>query len=446
MNAFRGSHSVSLKAAMIGVIVLALLAPLMLLDGLVSERSSMRQSAYSRVAQGWGGHVVAGGPVLVVPVRYEVAVADGKTQTAETQAYLLPAQLGADVSIELQPEPRRVGIYEVPVYLARIRLSGRFDPGIWNSWREARPHLTWHWDRARVLLPMPQTRELREVHVAKLADRPLTFEPASPQSWRGIEAPFALPQALDGTMAFEIDLTMAGSEGFSVLPLGRETRISMQANWPHPSFSGAFLPTRRTIDESGFRAQWNVLELNRQFGSAWLADDEHVRLIAQSATGATLFQPIDIYQRGERAIKYALVFIALTFLTFFAWEHVSGMRLHPLQYLLVGLALSVFYLLLVALTEHMAFGLAYLIAAGALVCLIGVYVSGALRSQRRGAVVAAAMGATYGFLYLLVLSEDYALLLGAIAVFVALAAVMIVTRRVDWYARSTPENVIQTSE
>jgi inner membrane protein len=145
------------------------------------------------------------------------------------------------------------------------------------------------------------------------------------------------------------------------------------------------------------------------------------------------FQSVDIYQRGERAIKYALVFIALTFLTFFAWEQVSDVRLHPLQYLLLGLALSVFYLLLVALTEHMAFALAYGIAATALVLLIGSYTAGALRSARRGIALAVAVGATYAFLYALVQSEDYSLVLGASAVFAALALVMTITRKIDWY-------------
>jgi inner membrane protein len=156
-------------------------------------------------------------------------------------------------------------------------------------------------------------------------------------------------------------------------------------------------------------------------------------MLVQSAFGVGLFQPVDIYQRGERAVKYAVLFIALTFLTFFAWEQVTRNRLHPLQYLLVGLALSMFYLLLIALSEHLAFAAAYVIAATALVLLIGLYIAGALRSSRRGLVAGGAMSMVYGLLYMLVLSEDYSLLLGAIILFVALAAVMLATRRIDWY-------------
>jgi inner membrane protein len=220
----------------------------------------------------------------------------------------------------------------------------------------------------------------------------------------------------------------------SVLPLGSTTTAALKSGWPHPSFQGAFLPASRSISADGFEARWQVLELNRSYRQAWLEGEVNEATLAESAFGVGLFQAVDIYQRGERAIKYALLFIALTFLTFLAWEHIARVRLHPLQYLLVGLALSMFYLLLIALSEHVAFALAYLIAAVALVMLIGVYVAGALKGRARGAAASAVMTVVYGLLYVLVLSEDYALLLGAIILFSALAAVMLATRKLDWYA------------
>jgi inner membrane protein len=176
-----------------------------------------------------------------------------------------------------------------------------------------------------------------------------------------------------------------------------------------------------------------VLELNRSYPSLWSDGEVNEEAMLESVIGVGLYQAVDVYQRGERAVKYALLFIALTFLTFFAWEQVSRARMHPLQYLLVGLALSTFYLLLIALSEHLQFLLAYLIAATALVSLIAIYIAGALSSAKRGAVAGSAMTIVYGLLYALVLSEDYALLLGAIILFAALAAVMLATRRIDWY-------------
>jgi inner membrane protein len=218
----------------------------------------------------------------------------------------------------------------------------------------------------------------------------------------------------------------------------------MHSNWPHPSFYGAFLPAERTITADGFDARWQVLELNRSYAQAFSEEEVNEASLDQSAFGVGLYQTVDVYQRSERAVKYAILFIALTFLTFFAWEQITRNPLHPLQYLMIGLALSIFYLLLIALSEHIAFGVAYLAAAVALVALIGVYVAGALRSSLRGGVAGAAMSGVYALLYALVLSEDYALLLGAIVLFVALAAVMLVTRRIDWYrlgARASTSSV-----
>jgi inner membrane protein len=209
--------------------------------------------------------------------------------------------------------------------------------------------------------------------------------------------------------------------------------VTLSSDWPHPSFQGSFLPVEHAIRPDGFDARWQVLELNRSYRQAWLDGEVTDAMLMESAIGIGLYQAVDVYQRAERAIKYALLFIALTFLTFFAWEQLSGLRLHPLQYLLVGLALSTFYVLLIALSEHMQFALAYVGAVAALVLLMAAYISGALRSSRRGLAVASAMSVVYGLLYALILSEDYALLMGAITLFAALAAVMIATRKIDWY-------------
>jgi inner membrane protein len=207
----------------------------------------------------------------------------------------------------------------------------------------------------------------------------------------------------------------------------------LRSDWPHPSFQGAFLPAEREITAQGFEARWQVLELNRTYRQVFAEGEVDVATLDKSAFGVGLFQSVDIYQRAERAVKYAALFIALTFLTLFAWEQVTRNRLHPLQYLLVGLALSMFYLLLIALSEHIAFAVAYVTAAASLVLLIGLYIAGALRSSYRGLVAGGAMSLVYGLLYMLVLSKDYSLLLGAIILFVALAAVMLATRRIDWY-------------
>ena len=429
---FGQSGSVTLKALMIGLIVLLLMIPLSMLRGLVSERSGLREQAYARVAEGWGGNLVMGGPMIIVPA--ERTYRDGdKTHVARFDLFLLPVRMEANLNVTLESEPRRVGIYEVPVYLSDVQLSGEFDFAALTPYLD-KVDTTYFWQRSRLLLPMSQVRSLREVKRAELAAQALKFGPAGASLLSGIEAPVDLSAyAAGGTAIFDFHTVLAGSRDISVLPFGSETQVHLSSNWPHPSFQGAFLPVTRNITAKGFDAQWQVLELNRSYPQAWSEAEVSEAVLMSSAFGVGLFQTVDIYQRGERAIKYALLFIALTFLTFFAWEQLSGSRLHPLQYLLVGLALSTFYLLLVALSEHVSFASAYLIAAAALVLLIGAYIAGALASRAKGVVVAGAMTVIYGLLYVLVLSEDYALLLGSVTLFGTLAAMMLVTRKLDWY-------------
>lgn len=433
------SGSVTFKALTIGVIVLSLMIPLSMLRGLVSERATLREHAYSRVAEGWGGSITLGGPIVIVPSERTYRHGE-KSHTVQSELYLLPTQLNATVNVKLEEQPRRVGIYEVPVYLSDARLSGKFDfdalAPLINE-----PDTTYQWQQARLLLPLSQVRSLRKVAHARFEDVVVKFTPAGQSLLAGIEARVDLTAyAKGGSANFEFATIIAGSRDLSILPLGSETEVEVEANWPHPSFQGAFLPSTHTITSAAFEATWQVLELNRAYAQAWKGDKVSAAQITSSAFGVGLFQTVDIYQQGERAIKYALLFIALTFLTFFAWEQLTGTKLHPLQYLLVGLALSTFYLLLIALSEHVAFVVAYWIAAASLVALMGAYIAGALGSARRGFLVAGSMSLVYGILYVLVLSEDYALLLGSITLFATLAAVMLVTRKLDWYALgSTPQ-------
>ncbi|HKE93222.1 MAG TPA: cell envelope integrity protein CreD [Povalibacter sp.] len=432
MAARFGSGSLGVKIVVIGALVALLLIPLMMLQGLVSERASLREQAYAKVARGWGGEQIVGGPILTIPTECVVTEGD-KTRVERSDIYLLPAQLDVNAELKLETEPRYVGIYAVPVYQSHLRLVGQYDFASLRPFLD-RPGVTYLWDQARLRLPLSEVRSLREVQQAHLADRQITFGPAGRGLYPGIEAPIdsAILTRME-PVKFDFTLVLAGSRDFSVLPLGSVTTVELRSDWPHPSFQGAFLPVERTITDSGFEARWQVLELNRSYRQAWMEDEVEAPTLLLSSFGVGLYQTVDVYQRSERAVKYALLFIALTFLTFFAWEQISGIRIHPLQYLLVGLALSVFYLLLIALSEHISFAVAYVTAASGLVVLIGTYLAGALHSHRRGIIAGGMMTVVYGLLYVLVLSEDYALLLGAVILFAALAAVMLATRKIDWY-------------
>lgn len=442
------SGSVTFKAALIGVIVLLLLIPLAMLKSVVTERAGLREQAYQRVAEGWGGELAVGGPMLIVPTERTIKV-DGKESLMRSDVYLLPAKLDADMDVKLDPEPRYVGIYGVPVYLSTLRLQGEFDfARLQTLVPESSPEsgIRFIWSQSRLRLPLNTVGSLREIKQANFGGQQVKLGPAVPGMFRGIEARVDLSELHQTRgVTFDFDVVIAGSRAVSILPLGSVTSVKLNADWPHPSFQGSSLPVERTISDAGFQARWQVLELNRAYGEIWREGEVTEEMLRRSAVGVSLFQPVDIYQSGERAVKYAVLFIALTFLTFFAWEQVTRNRLHPLQYLLVGLALSMFYLLLIALSEHIAFALAYITAAAALVLLIGLYLAGAFRSAWRGVIAGGAMSLVYGLLYMLVLSEDYSLLLGSIILFAALAAVMLATRRVDWY-RLRPEEPSQTEE
>jgi inner membrane protein len=432
---FRGSMSPTLKALVIGFLVVVLMVPLSLLEGLVRERAGLREQAYARVAQGWGGPLTVGGPVIELPA--EVRARTDAAHSTRESLYLLPSRLAVDLVTYQEADARRVGIYAVPVFMLDARMTGSFDLAAARKAIEARyPDHTLLWQDAVVCVPLADLRGLREVRSASVAQRDLVLVPGNRSIFReGLEAPLDTLSATTGPpIDFEFDVRIAGSRSLSVLPVGSVSRVAMESDWPHPAFNGAYLPAEHSISDDGFAARWQVLELNRTYGAIVSAGQVDPGVLEASALSVDFHQPADIYQRGERAIKYALLFIALTFMTIFAWEHVARVALHPLQYLLVGLALSIFYLLLIALSEHIAFGWAYWIAAIALVALVGFYLAGVLGNARRGSIAGAAVSAVYGICYVLVIAEDYALLMGSIVLFAALAVVMITTRRVNWYS------------
>ena len=427
------NNPVASKIFMIGLIVLALMIPLTMLSGLISERTQMRDQAYSTVAEGWGGRLTTGGPMLRIPFETSQKNKEGEVIVTQHQLYVLPTDLNIEAQIEQEPEPRHVGIYQVPVYQVRLKMRGSFDGAAVAG--AASYAGTYHWGQAKLRLPLSDARSVRELVGARFGASDLKFGPAAPGVYPAIEADIDLASALPADRTgFNLEIKLAGSQGLSLLPLAAVTNVKMSSTWPHPQFHGAFLPAEHSISDKGFNASWQVLELNRQFRQSWTNLEVSDTQLLGSAFDVELFQSVDVYQRSERAVKYALMFIALTFLSFYAWEMLSAVAIHPMQYLLVGLALSTFYLLLIALTEHLEFWIAYWIGAVALIALLSTYIAGAMQSHRRGFIVATMMSMVYGLLYMLVLSESYSLLMGAIALFVVLAVVMLATRHVKWYA------------
>ena len=253
---------------------------------------------------------------------------------------------------------------------------------------------------------------------------------------RALAAPVPLDEARrDRELPFEVKLSLSGSEALRLVPLSATTQLALSGDWPHPDFDGADATVARRIDGKGFAASWQTTRLRWSVPPAWRGEAFDSAQLLASGSGVTLFQPLDVYVLNHRAVHYGVLFIAMTFLALFAWEHASrGVRLHTMQYLLVGLALATFFLLLLALSEHVGFALAYALAAAGLVLLVTYYVAGVAASRRVAAAVGGGLAAGYGLLYAILASEEHALLLGALTVTAALAALMISTRRLDWRA------------
>jgi inner membrane protein len=420
-----------IKGLIVALVALLVLIPVSMLRGLVEERAQLRQQAVERVSRGWGGTQLLGGPIMVIPTT--VTRDDGRPVLIDW--YVLPESLTLESELAVQDERRKLGVYEVPVYVTNVHAVATFDiASKVAALMQGQRANTVHLDRARILVPISDTRGVRDVKITGAAVSGGAFEPDRSFVMGALATPLRADAQVDkGEHRFEITMQVAGTYSLAFLPTARSTSLQLSGNWADPGFTRGYLPIQRNVTDGRFSARWQILDLNRAYGSNWFSEQVASSVLQESAFGVDLVQTVDLYQRAERSVKYAGLFIALSLLTLFVWEHLARRPLHPIQYGLMGLALSVFYLLLLALAEHIGFTMAYVVAAVALCALLGLYLSGAFDSATAGSGAGAVFAGVYGLLYLLVTSEDYSLLAGSLAVFALLATAMVLTRRLDWY-------------
>jgi inner membrane protein len=419
-----------------GFLVLLLQIPIAHIDGAIRERPATRDEAAASVTRTFGGQQTLVGPVLVVPVIWQAIEGAGKPVPMRGLRFILPDQLQVEARAAI--EVRRRGIFDVPVYVTPLRLQGKFELGEERA-RAVRGQRQLVWAEAQICYGLTDPRAIQDAGTLTLDGGTLPLRPGTgacdPLLGSGVHA--ALPPTdANGpadTLAFSNVITVRGSQRLGFVPVGASTEVRVQAPWPDPSFDGAFLPAAHHVDGSGFTAEWRVPHLARNFPTAFDAGDVAFSRLAEADFGVSLLSPVDAYRTTERAVKYQLLFLGLTATLFFLLELMVRLRVHPVQYLLIGLGLVLFYLLLLSLSEHLGFDQAYAVAATAITALVTIYGRSVLRSRKRALTLGGLLAALYGLLFVLLQIQDYALLAGSLALLGALAAIMFVTRRVDWY-------------
>jgi inner membrane protein len=449
----------SVLAKVLGLVLLTALLciPLARIGALIEERGQSQREAADELASTHAGPQTFIGPVLVVPYveRWTEAQLDehgnlrSRVARSKRMTHLVfPEKLAMKGT--LSPQERYRGIFRVLFYQLQATASGhfaRFDPA---SIAHTEKDSTFELQAPVLALGLSDARGIVGAPQFTLAGEPQRFAQRIPHvadtSWlaQGIHAPMAgaAREAFDKRqpLPFELKIALVGQERLAIAPVAEETTAQLSSAWPHPSFGGRFLATQRTVSDSGFDARWNISSLSssaaKQVTQSLAVREGRPPAAALDTFDVSLAQPLNVYSMSNRAIKYGALFVGLTLMAAFMFELFRQLRLHPVQYGLVGLSIALFFLLLLALSEKIDFGLAYAIAAGASVLLLGVYFTAVLRGWMRGAGLAGYVAVLYAALYALLASETNALLLGALLLFAMVGGLMIATRKVDWYALS----------
>ncbi|ABK18332.1 cell envelope integrity protein CreD [Syntrophobacter fumaroxidans] len=428
MNPFSLRSSIVSRMLIVAVLGTVLVIPISLVTDLIQDRRHTRAEAVSEVTEKWGRQQTVTGPILTIPVKRKHKLSDGTIKPYIVHAHFLPDSL--DCNAELSPSIRYRGIYRVVLYTAGLHLEAAFSAPALSENESADSEILW--SDAFLTLGISDLKGIKDIHKAACEDSPLTPEPGL-RTKDLLQAGFTFRTPLSpgqSRFRFVLDAGLNGSEELRFVPLGKTTQVRAQSSWADPSFVGDFLPEERNITDSSFKASWKVLHLNRNLSQSWIGPQPNLE---SSSFGVKLLLQVDEYQKNWRAVRYAIMFVALTFLAFGMIDVLNRSPFHPVHYTLVGLALVLFFVLLLSVSEYRSFNTSYLVASLPNIFLIGAYTRGVTRRWGVTAVIAGVLVALYGFLFVLLQLEDYALLLGSMGLFVSLSLVMFLTRRIDWF-------------
>ncbi len=413
------SNTISKKLFGIGVVSVLCLVASFLVLGVVSEREYRFTEAKNEIATLWGASQEVLGPVLVFEKE--------NVEKENEYTYVLPEKL--TVHVDIEPEIRSRGVFDTIVYTEKVRVDGVFSTSDFpNSNFDTNPKL---------IVSLTDTRSIEKQVVLTWGSEEILFSPGTSESFfgeSGMHAPVSNTR-VQKEIPFSFELTLRGSGEGKVVPVGEETIVTMSSPWKSPEFIGAFLPTEREVSEVGFTAQWKVSSFSRSYPQTWSGVDfVNKEILASSAFGVNLYERVQIYTLVERSVKYAVLFILITFTAFFLFETLGKVRVHPIQYLLIGSSLALFYLLLLSFTEQIGFFKAYTLSSSMIVLLITLFSFKVVKQKLRTFIVCSMLTLLYVYMYFVLQLEEYALMFGSLLVFVLLASVMYLTRNMDWYS------------
>ncbi|MCY1759013.1 cell envelope integrity protein CreD [Klebsiella pneumoniae] len=424
---------------LIGCIVLLSL-PLMMVRELINERADYRSEVVDAIEQSTSGSQKLAGPLIAIPITETLTRMENQKEVNYQRSwvyYWLPESLA--VAGKQTVESRRVGIYSGQVWHNVLQIKASFDPLRLAALRKTNIVL----GQPRLVVSVGDARGIGAIHAPEINGNVLSVEPGLGISGDGAGIHMPMPALAEDNKPLEIafSLDLNGTGEFSLVPLGRNSELQLTSNWPHPGFLGSFLPTQREVSAAGYRAHWQSSWFANDMGS-YFKDDMEIPWSRLPAFSADVMSLADQYQLTDRATKYAILLIGLTFMAFFVFESLTRRPLHPMQYLLVGLSLVLFYLVLLALSEHIGFTAAWLAASLSGAVMNGIYLQAVLRGWRNSLLFVAALLLLDGVMWFLLHSEDSALLLGTRVLALALSVLMFLTRRVDWYALSLPKGTV----
>ena len=451
-------ESIMIKLFSIGFLVIVLLIPAAWISDLIYERQSRASSVMDEVAGKWSGAQTLSGPVLVIPFRQQDIIDRGKEgkeiHERIDHAFFLPDQL--DISGTVSPETLNRGIFDAVVYQSSLQINSAFSKPDFGR-LNIKPEMVL-WEDAYMVCGISDLRGISENPAFVVGSEKLVAEPSNsigviinttstssfdeygrdqsiPQtisSTKGITAKLDWKTAEDFKGNVQMKLDLKGSKRLDFVPTGKTTDVKLSGTWKDPSFDGVFIPIDRTINEEGFTAVWKVLHFNRPFSQQWINTNQ---TLSGADFGVKLLVPVDQYQKSTRTAKYGILVILLTFIALFLVEITNKIRIHPFQYILIGAALTIYYTLLLSLSEHFGYNVAYIISSAATVALVSLYARTFLADSKLVILFTLLLLVFYTFIFVIIVQQDYSLLIGSVGLFIIVGMLMYFSRRIQWYAR-----------